>query len=356
MTYCTTAVRADTKALAITQYPIYLIVDTSHYLIIYIPDLDKLYSSTPPPSQDSTKHARHPQHDGSCPNISSNSLFIKQIDLHNSPAEEADPDHDKPARDGTNGIEDITRGDEEAVLGEPAVGRVEGTRVRGDLLVLLLGVDLVDGIRGDIGRVQPHGVKIDDGMILSKARLGDFEVVDGRATSGPHGAEDLVRFTVEISQIGRGRVSRQEKDGLLSREKEKRGLVSCQTARYRPPYLRSPYIERLVRLATATEASLVSTRDVHHPILRLRRRLEKRLPVAQVELRDGLLLNLLLFDQLLDGRNDRGGGRQIRLGLVEPSLNAITEGNLLLRRSKRWEEREELDETHDAKKTIITTR
>lgn len=74
------------------------------------------------------------------------------------------------------------------------------------------------------------------------------------------------------------------------------------------------------------------------------------MPVAQVEMRDGLLLNLLLLDQLLDGRDDRGGGRQVRLGLVEPSLNAITEGNLLLRHSQGWEKREELDETHDAKK------
>jgi hypothetical protein len=56
----------------------------------------------------------------------------------------------------------------------------------------------------------------------------------------------------------------------------------------------------------------------------------------------------LLFDDLLDRRNDRSRGWQVRFGLVEPSLNSIRKGDLLLRRSKGWEDNESLNESHGA--------
>lgn len=80
----------------------------------------------------------------------------------------------------------------------------------------------------------------------------------------------------------------------------------------------------------------------------LGRWLQERLPVAHVERGDGdsLLLDLL-FDDLLNRRNDRSRGWQVRLGLVEPSLNSIRKGNLILRCSKGWEDNESLNESHD---------
>ena len=100
---------------------------------------------------------------------------------------------------------------------------------------------------------------------------------------------------------------------------------------------------------TTSKACLVSAGDEDEPVLRLIRWRQKGLPVGQVERGDSLFLNLL-FDHLLNrGGDHRSSRRQIRLGFVEPTLNTIRDGNLLLRCSKRWEDGEELDETHNAR-------
>lgn len=123
----------------------------------------------------------------------------------------------------------------------------------------------------------------------------------------------------------------------------------------RPPFLGFAYIERFVCLVTATEASLVSSGDVNQPVLGLRSGLQVGLPVGQVELRDGLLLDLGLLDDLLNdgsGGGDRGGSRQVGLGLVEPALDTVREGNLLLSHSKSWEEGDDRGEAHDAEELM----
>lgn len=107
------------------------------------------------------------------------------------------------------------------------------------------------------------------------------------------------------------------------------------------------YVERLVSVAAASETCLVSTGDVDQPVLRLGGGLQDGFPVAHVKGGDGLLVHLLL-DDLLDGGDDGSGRGQVGLGLVEPALDPVTQGDLLLRRSKRGEDGEELDEAHDA--------
>ena len=121
-----------------------------------------------------------------------------------------------------------------------------------------------------------------------------------------------------------------------------------------PLYIFSPYIEGFVRLATASEAGLVSAGDIKEPVLGIRRRLEESLPVAQVEVGDHLLLKLLL-NHLFDRRDHGGGGWQVGLGLVEPALNTVADGDLFLRRSQSWEDGEQLDEAHDAERPGRTT-
>ena len=100
---------------------------------------------------------------------------------------------------------------------------------------------------------------------------------------------------------------------------------------------------------TTSKACLVSASNKDKPVLGLIRWRQEGLPVGQVERGDSLFLNLL-FDHLLNSSGDHRSSRgQKLLGFVEPTLDAIREGNLLLRRSKRWEDGEELDETHDAR-------
>jgi hypothetical protein len=73
------------------------------------------------------------------------------------------------------------------------------------------------------------------------------------------------------------------------------------------------------------------------------------LPIREVDWGDSLLLDLLL-DHLLDG-NHGGRGREVILGLVEPTLHTISQRDLLLRRCKRGEDSDERSEAHGASKS-----
>ena len=85
----------------------------------------------------------------------------KAKSLHDSSAEEADTDHKQPARDDTESVENIGDRKAQAILSKEAVERVEDALVGGPLLPCLLGMDLVETLRSDGGRVQV--AKVDRG-------------------------------------------------------------------------------------------------------------------------------------------------------------------------------------------------
>lgn len=102
------------------------------------------------------------------------------------------------------------------VLGEPAVGGVHGTLVGLDLLVGLLGVNLVQLLGGDGGGVHVDNVERSGETLLTLGLgLGQFEVEDGGGTGGPGGAENALFLTVQQTKVGGSRVGREEKDGFL---------------------------------------------------------------------------------------------------------------------------------------------
>lgn len=72
------------------------------------------------------------------------------------------------------------------------------------------------------------------------------------------------------------------------------------------------------------------------------------MPVRKVDRGDSLLLDLLL-DHLLNG-NHGSRGREVILGLIEPTLHTIAQRDLLLRRSKRGEDSDKRSEAHGASK------
>jgi hypothetical protein len=248
---------------------------------------------------------------------------------HQSSASKADEDHEEPTGDNAETVDDIAQGDKKVVLGNPAVRWVEGTFVSGLLLVGLLGMNLVDVLGCHSRRVQIHDVERCRSTTLAKLSLRNLEVPNGGSACRPCGAQELVRFAVQITKIRGARVCG---------EQEKR------------------FIESFVRVSATTETCLVTTSNVQQPVLGLGRWLQERLPVAHVKRgdRDSLLLDLL-FDDLLDRRNDRSRGWQVRFGLVEPSLNSIRKGDLLLRRSKGWEDNESLNESHGAAELVTMT-
>lgn len=135
---------------------------------------------------------------------------------HNCPAEETDTDHKEPAGDHAEAKENVTQSNVESVLGEPAIGGVEGTVILADFLVGLLRVDLVDGLRSDSGGVQKDDVQRSGGARLIRLRLGNLEVPNGGGTSRPNGAQNLVLLTVQVTELGRGRVGSKQKHGFLS--------------------------------------------------------------------------------------------------------------------------------------------
>lgn len=103
------------------------------------------------------------------------------------------------------------------------------------------------------------------------------------------------------------------------------------------------YIEGLLCVLTAAEASFLTTGNKDEPILRLGARGQDGLPVRHGHRRDALRGDLL--GHLHDGIG-RNGGRNVRLGLVEPSLDTVGQRHLLLRHGKGREEGDKRCETH----------
>jgi hypothetical protein len=123
-------------------------------------------------------------------------------------------------RDQAESVDTVAQGNDESVLGDPTVHRVHGTLVSGNILVGLLGVDLVDGVGGNSGRVQADDVKRGLGALGSLLGLGDLEVPKARCAGDPGRAENLVGLAVQVTEIGRGRVGREQEDGLLMTQRE----------------------------------------------------------------------------------------------------------------------------------------
>lgn len=103
---------------------------------------------------------------------------------HHGPAEEADEDHEKPARDCAEGIDDIACRDQKSPLRKPAIRSVEGALVRAPLLIGLLRVNLVKGLGRYSCRVEVH-IVLSGGRALLADLSRDLEVRNRRRTSGP---------------------------------------------------------------------------------------------------------------------------------------------------------------------------
>lgn len=103
------------------------------------------------------------------------------------------------------------------------------------------------------------------------------------------------------------------------------------------------YLESLRGAIATTEAGLVATSDEDEPILLLLTGGQDGLPVLKGDLGDALLRHLL--GHLLDGIG-RDGCRHIGLSLVEPSLNTVGQGDLLLCQCEGREEGDKRSETH----------
>ncbi len=103
------------------------------------------------------------------------------------------------------------------------------------------------------------------------------------------------------------------------------------------------HIESLLCILTAAEAGLVAAGHEDVPILSILSRSQDGLPVLHGHSGDALLGNLL--GHLLDGVGGNSRGNKV-LGLVEPALDAVGEGHLLLGQSQGREESDERGETH----------
>lgn len=80
------------------------------------------------------------------------------MSLHQCPTAHADNNHEEPAGNGSETPDDVSKRLEKVILGEPAVCRVECALVGGLVLVRLLGVNLVDCLRGHGSRVHVDDV------------------------------------------------------------------------------------------------------------------------------------------------------------------------------------------------------
>lgn len=130
-----------------------------------------------------------------------------EVYSHHGTAEETDTNHEHPARDGTESPDHVTHRDAELVLRNPAINGVESTLVGGELLVVLLGVNLVDSLGGDGGSVQVQVVERSGGALLASGLLlGKLVVHDGGSAGRPGGAEHLVRLAVQITEVRRIRI------------------------------------------------------------------------------------------------------------------------------------------------------
>lgn len=103
------------------------------------------------------------------------------------------------------------------------------------------------------------------------------------------------------------------------------------------------YIEGLLGDIAATEASLVTTGHEDVPVLSVLGRSQDGLPVLHGHRGDALLRDLL--GHLLDRIDWDSRGNKV-LSLVEPALDAVGEGHLLLCQSQGREESDERGETH----------
>lgn len=78
---------------------------------------------------------------------------IRVENLHNGPANIADEYHKGPARDHAETVDTISQSNVKVVLGKPTVSRVQSALVSGNILVGLLGMDLVDVLGGNSGLI-----------------------------------------------------------------------------------------------------------------------------------------------------------------------------------------------------------
>jgi len=122
--------------------------------------------------------------------------------LHESPAEDADGDHHEPAGDHAEGEDDISQRHVQSVLCKPAIRGVESALVARDLLVCLLGVDLVDGLRGNGGAVQVDDMQRSSGTRCLSLRLGNLEAPNRGRSGRPNGTEELFLLTVQVAKVG----------------------------------------------------------------------------------------------------------------------------------------------------------
>lgn len=120
-------------------------------------------------------------------------LVIAEVGyLHHRPANKTDKNHEEPAGNQAKGPDSVAHNKTEAVLGNPAIRRVQGTVIRGNILVGLLGVDFIDSAGGDGGRIQADNVEGSLGTFRAILRLRDLEVPDAGNTRDPGRAKNRV--------------------------------------------------------------------------------------------------------------------------------------------------------------------
>lgn len=79
---------------------------------------------------------------------------------------------------------------------------MESALIDGDILVGLLGVNLVDGLGSDGSGVQVNVAERSRGTLLAnRGLLGDLVVLDGGSAGGPGGAQNLVGLAVQVSEL-----------------------------------------------------------------------------------------------------------------------------------------------------------
>lgn len=138
------------------------------------------------------------------------------VNLHNVTTEETNTNHERPAGDSADAEYRIAKGNDQAVLGEPAVGGVQGTLVGGLLLEVLLGVDLVEFLRCHGGGVHVDDVEGSGQALMALGLgLGDLEVVDGGGAGGPGCAENALVLAIQHAEVRGGRVGGEKEDGFL---------------------------------------------------------------------------------------------------------------------------------------------
>lgn len=137
-------------------------------------------------------------------------------DSHDGSAEETDTDHEHPARDSADTVDEVTERNVQVVLSEDTVGRVEEALVGRALSVLLLGVDLVQILSGNGGGIHVDKVEVGRETLFALwLGLGNLEVVDGGRAGGPGRAQDALLLAVQQTEVRRGGVGREEEDGFL---------------------------------------------------------------------------------------------------------------------------------------------